>query len=124
MIGTNVGVSRRRILGSGAALVAGTVAAACGTSQTGTAPAKSAAPVSLRITSWLVEQPSVDTYNKELFAPFKDVAPNTTLTQEATAFAAYPDKVQAYAASGDMPDILEVSYAWFPEWIKVGLLEN
>jgi hypothetical protein len=43
---------------------------------------------------------------------------------EATAFAAYPEKLQAYGASGDLPDIMEVSYAWFPEWVKLGWLEN
>jgi multiple sugar transport system substrate-binding protein len=118
------GRTRRHVLGAGAAMAGGAFAAACGNSATGTAPAANAAPVSLRVTSWLVEQPSVEAYSKELFAPFRELSPNTTLTQEATAFAAYPDKVQAYAASGDLPDILEVSYAWFPEWIKLGLLEN
>jgi multiple sugar transport system substrate-binding protein len=113
--------TRRHILG--AVPVLG-VLAACGTSESAAPASKSAAPVLLRVTSWLVEQPSVETYNKELFAPFKQVNPQTTLTQEAMAFSVYPDKIQAYAASGDMPDILEVSYAWFPEWIKVGLLEN
>ena len=99
--------------------------AACGQAG-GTSPpgAASAAPVALRVTSWLVEQPSVEAYAKHLVEPFTQESPGTTITVEATAFAAYPEKLQAYGASGDLPDLLEVSYAWFPEWVKLGWLEN
>ena len=121
-------VSRRTVLAGAAAFGSGVLGssaiAACGTAA-GNGPTSAAAPpVSLRITSWLVEQPSLDVYQKELFAPFAQVAPQTTLSQEPMAFSVYPDKIQAYAASGDLPDILEVSYAWFPEWVKIGLLDN
>ena len=59
------------------------------------------APVALRVTSWLVEQPSVEVYTKHLVEPFTQESPNTTITVEATAFAAYPEKLQASGTSGD-----------------------
>jgi multiple sugar transport system substrate-binding protein len=115
-------ITRRGVLG---AVPAGAVLAACGQAG-GTSPpgAASAAPVALRVTSWLVEQPSVEAYSTHLVEPFTQESPGTTITVEATAFAAYPEKLQAYGASGDLPDLLEVSYAWFPEWVKLGWLEN
>jgi multiple sugar transport system substrate-binding protein len=85
---------------------------------------KNAAPVNLRVTSWLVEQPSVETYDKHLIDPFRREAPQTSVTVERTSFATYPEKLQAYGASGDLPDVIEVSYAWFPEWVKLGWLDN
>src|SRR5688500_12224300 len=117
-------VSRRSLLahaGTVGALAAAPTAllAACGgAAEQG--PAKGTTPVSLRITSWLVEQPSVEAYKTHLVEPFKQESPNTTVTVEPMAFAVYPEKVQAYGASGDLPDIIEVSYAWFPEWVKLG----
>ena len=46
------------------------------------------------------------------------------MTPEFIPNAVYADKISDYSAGGDMPDLLEVSYAWFPEWIKAGFLES
>jgi multiple sugar transport system substrate-binding protein len=118
------GMSRRRAIGGGALLASGALLAACGGEQASTSAAKNAAPVNLRMTSWLVAQGSLDVYAKDLLAPFKEVAPQTTISLETIPNAVYADKIQAYSAGGDMPDIIEVSYAWFPEWIKLGFLES
>lgn len=40
------------------------------------------------------------------------------------AFDVYPEKLQSYDASGDLPDLFEMSFAWFPEWVKLGWPEN
>jgi len=112
-------VSRRAVL---AASPPPGLVPACGAA--GQAPTKGTTPVSLRITSWLVEQPSVEAYKSHLIEPYKQESPSTTIAVEATAFSTYPEKLQAYGASGDLPDIIEVSYAWFPEWIKLGWFEN
>ena len=116
--------TRRAIVAAASATPTAALLAACGGAGETPVSGKSAPPVTLRMTSWLVTQSSQDVYANELLKPFKEVAPNTTILPEFTAFAAYPDKVQAYSASGEMPDIIEVSYAWFPEWIKLGFLEN
>jgi multiple sugar transport system substrate-binding protein len=120
-MGRRNGISRRGALG---AVPAAGVLAACGRGAETPPPAPSAAPATLRVTSWLLTPPSVEAYTKHLIEPFKQESPNTTITVEGTAFAAYPEKLQAYGASGDLPDLMEVSYAWFPEWVKLGWLEN
>jgi multiple sugar transport system substrate-binding protein len=115
----------RRGLASAAAVTGGLLAAACGQATNTPQPAsKNAAPVTLRVSSWLVEPPSVEAYTKHLIEPFKQESPATTVTVEPMAFSVYPEKLQAYGASNDLPDVIEVSYAWFPEWVKLGWLEN
>lgn len=115
----------RRAVAGGLGSASVGVLAACGQgASTPPQASKSAAPVTLRVSSWLVEPPSVQAYNKHLIEPFKQEAPNTTVAVEAVAFSVYPEKLQAYGASNDLPDVIEVSYAWFPEWVKLGWLEN
>ena len=118
--------TRRSVLSGLAGAAAMGALGACG--QAGGTPeavSKSAAPVTLRITSWLVEQPSLEAYNKHLFEAYQKESPNTTFTLESMAgTGVYGPKLQAYGAANDLPDIMEVSYNWFPEWVKLGWLEN
>ena len=59
-------ITRWGVLGAAPAAVL----AACGQAGGASPPgAASAAPVALRVTSWLVEQPSVEAYSKHLVAP-------------------------------------------------------
>lgn len=92
-----------------------------------TAPASAAAapngaPVTLRLTSWLTQQTSQDVYQHQLIQPYQQATPGTALTLETIPFAGYGDKITAYNASGDAPDLLEVSVDWFPQWAKQGWL--
>jgi multiple sugar transport system substrate-binding protein len=121
-------ISRRSLLtdsGVTAATAAGVLGlAACGQAAE-TPAAKSAAPVTLRITSWLVQPPSLEAYNKYLFEAYQKDAPQTTFQLESMdGTTVYGAKLQAYGAAGDLPDIMEVSYNWFPEWVKLNWLEN
>ncbi|HEV2122477.1 MAG TPA: sugar ABC transporter substrate-binding protein, partial [Chloroflexota bacterium] len=117
--------TKRAVLATLGSAAATSILAACGQgASTPQTAGKSAAPVTLRVSSWLVQPPSVEVYDKHLIEPFKQESPNTTIIVESMAFSAYPEKLQAYGASNDLPDLIEVSYAWFPEWVKLGWLEN
>ena len=96
-----------------AASTAQTSAALATSAVTSSAGAAASAPakagLTLHISSWLGQQPSIDAY-KQLAATYAKVQPSVTVVQDLMPNPGYASKLTALVAGGTPPDLAETNW--------------
>src|SRR5690348_6690266 len=120
-------VSRRRLLGAGAAGTAGTWLAACtqtqGSAGDTSRAAATVAPASIRFTYWGADPEEIQVEDT-VIAAFAKKAPQIKVenSDAAAGTSPYQDKLVASAAAGTAPDVARISSQDMPKFAKNGLL--
>ncbi|CAM4383210.1 sugar ABC transporter substrate-binding protein [Paenibacillus alkaliterrae] len=86
-----------------------------------TAPAKQQDNVKLVYYGW---NPSEEQMTKSMIEKFEEENPNITIEYFAYEPSSYWPKISALAASGNLPDVFEMSSGYVDEWASKGLLHN
>ena len=110
---------KKRLKKAAALLLAGTMAAslmACGGSQQGTESADKDGAVTLKITWWGSQ--SRHEYMQKLLDLYTKDHPNVKFETYPSGWDGYFDKMATQAASGTMPDIVQMDYLYISTYAK------
>ncbi len=112
-------LTRRGLLGIGAAGTAGLALAACG-KDAGPGGGGDPSTGELRLGWW--GNPTRNQNTEDAIAAYKDVAPDVTITPEAGDWSSYWDRLGTQVAGQDAPDIIQMDMAYIREYGDRGAL--
>lgn len=112
-------LTRRGLLGIGAAGTAGLALAGCGREST---PSGGGDPLTgdLRLGWW--GNPTRNQNTEDAIAAYKEAAPDVTITPEAGDWSSYWDRLGTQVAGGDAPDVIQMDMAYIREYGARGAL--